>query len=120
MELVVPRENIMKSRKYTDRRGKEYIQHYDDDGRETVRSYAETNPYTGCQEVVHYDSDGKKVAASRRKTDWWTEKEYVETDYVSRSTYKDNDGYKMTFGEYLRVGFWIVVIVGVVALILIL
>ena len=50
----------------------------------------------------------------------WTEKEYVETDYVSRSTYKDNDGYKMTFGEYLRVGFWMVVIVGVVALILIL
>ena len=72
------------------------------------------------ERMEQYESEGKEVAASRRKTDWWKEKEYVETDYVSRSTYKDNDGYKMTFGEYLRVGFWMVVIVGVVALILIL
>lgn len=110
----------MKSRKYTDLRGKEYVQHYDDQGQETVRSYVETNPYTECQEVAHYDKHGNKVGVSRKKRDWWTEKEYIETDYVSKSSYSSDGGYKPSFGDYLRTALWMIVIVGVIVLITIL
>lgn len=70
----------MKSEKRTDISGKEYIQHYDEDGKRTIKSYAETNRITGREEVVHYDERGKKVGVSQKKKDYWTDKDYIETE----------------------------------------
>lgn len=72
----------IRSEKKTDLSGKTYTQHYEN-GKPVGRSYVETDQYTGKKQVVHYNEEGRRYATSQRKTDYWTEKEYVETNYES-------------------------------------
>ena len=80
---------MARSEKKTDLSGREYVQHYDERGRETIRSYVETNKYTGKKEVVHYNEEGRKCGVSQKKKDYWTEKEYVETEYYDPHEFDD-------------------------------
>lgn len=71
----------MKSEKRKDIADREYVQHYDENGKPSIKSYVETNQYTGRKEVVHYDENGRRVGTSKKKRDYWTDKEYIETNY---------------------------------------